>query len=371
MSVGGRLFQKSSSGTPNIILNENALLADSSDFLPMRDKELAEITDAIRPLLSNKKGDNLFIHGPSGSGKMTMMKYVLGKLAKETSRVLPVYVNCWEFPTQMGIYSKVIEAMGIPVPRRGLATDEVFSRMLESLENEGISVLLVLDNVQNLVLKGDEDIFHAISQANARGKACFSVIAMSAQENALEKLSPQARLALNFTSLEFEAYEEKHLMEILEERAENALSADAWSMETLAACASIGKADGGNARLALEILHRAAKLAEERRSRRIDVSDVEKASSKTEYAKSLIEGGLDDTAMSQFWLSDDEKLALRIIAEKGEIGASALYMEFKQTRDLCNRQIRNHLHGLEEKRLIKTTLVDTPGMLKEKMIQLM
>lgn len=366
MSMGGKLFQKASSEKSSIILNENALIDDTTDFLPMRDKELAEITDAIRPLLSKKKGDNLFIHGPSGSGKMTVMKYVLGKLAKETARVLPVYVNCWEFPTQMAIYSKIIEALEIPIPRRGLATDEVFARILENLEKDGVSILLVLDNVQNLVLKGDEDIFHAITGVNASGKSCFSIIGMSAQKNALERLSAQARLAMNFTTLEFEEYNEKHLMEILEERAENALSADAWSEETLAACARIGKADGGNARLALEILRRAAKHAEGRGSRKINVKDVQVASSRSEYVKSL----LDSPGMRQFGISDDGRLVLQILAERGAMASSDLYDKYRMQRDITKRHIRNHLDELANRGFIQTTLVDRPGMLKSKIIQI-
>lgn len=112
MSVGGKLFQLSSSESTSIILNENALLDKTFDFIRLREGEIAEIADAIRPLLNNRNGDNLFIHGPKGSGKMTVMKYVLDKLTKESSRVLPVYVNCWEYPTQMGIYSQLIKAMG-------------------------------------------------------------------------------------------------------------------------------------------------------------------------------------------------------------------------------------------------------------------
>lgn len=367
----GKLFQNPSSEKSSIILDEKAFLQDNGKtLLLMREKELKEITDAITPLLNNRNGDNLFIHGPSGSGKLSLMEYIIGKLAKETSKILPVYVNCWEHPTQMGIYSKVIEALDMPIPRRGYATDEVFARILERLDTDGISILLVLDKVHGLLQRGDENLFHAIARANEGRRPRFNIIGISADRNALEKLSAQARSSMNFATLEFEEYTEKHLFEILEERAENALAADAWSDETLSACAKMGCANGGNARLALEILRRAAKLAEKRGVRRIEVSDVEKASSKTDYAKSLIEGGLEDAAMSQYGLTDDEKLALRIIAEKGEIGSSALYVEFKQKKDLCNRQIRNHLRGLEEKRLIQTTLVDSPGMLKEKMIQL-
>lgn len=81
-----KLFQKTSTKSPTLFLDENALLGENPEFYPMRKKELDEIADAIRPLLENRKGENLFICGPNGSGKMSLMKYVLKRLAKENSR---------------------------------------------------------------------------------------------------------------------------------------------------------------------------------------------------------------------------------------------------------------------------------------------
>jgi Cdc6-like AAA superfamily ATPase len=53
----------------------------------------------------------------------------------------------------------------------------------------------------------------------------------------------------------------------------------------LEACAAIGKANGGNVRLALEMLWKAANLAERKNAKKIELEDVKEASEKTFYKK--------------------------------------------------------------------------------------
>src|SRR5512135_3748684 len=86
----------------SIIQSEEVLLPDyMPDELLHRERELQAIADAIKPLLGKRTPTNLFVHGSSGSGKTTCVKYLLKQLSEQSSGVVPVYVNCWENPTQM------------------------------------------------------------------------------------------------------------------------------------------------------------------------------------------------------------------------------------------------------------------------------
>jgi len=108
----------------SIIVREEVLLPQHMpDELLFRDSDLRAIADALRPILTKRTPDNLFIHGPSGCGKTTCVKYLLRQLSSHAS-ILPVYVNCWENSTQLAVYNRIVEEMRLPLPRRGLATDQ-------------------------------------------------------------------------------------------------------------------------------------------------------------------------------------------------------------------------------------------------------
>lgn len=366
------LFQNGIHETGAIIQNEKALLPENAPpALLLRETELKEIADTIQPLLNHSHSENLFIHGPAGSGKLTSMRYVLGALSKQTAKVVPVYVNCWEYPTQMGVYSKIIEALEIPIPRRGLATDEVFTRIRERIDHDGISILLVLDKVHSLILRGDENIFHAVARANENSRTRFGVISISSDSQVLQKLSDPVRALLHFTTLEFKEYTLEQLVQILTDRASKAFATGACPAPVLEACAKIGKANNGNARLALEILWKAARLAERHGARKITVSDVDEVSSRTDYAHALMEDCFTDFNMKEMGLSEEEKLALRIIARKGEVASSEFYGDFMAVRMRSKRQIRNYLGLLGAKGLIQMRSAERAGPLKGRIIQLL
>ncbi len=366
------LFQADNHEASAIIQNEKAIQPEHDALGPLlRENELKEIADTLRPLLSHNQSEYLFIHGPAGSGKQTSMRYVLGQLSKETSKVIPVYVNCWEYPTKMGVYSRIIETLQIPIPRRGLATDEVFARIREHLDRDGLSILLVLDKVNSLILRGEEDIFYTIARANENGRTRFGVVSISIDSQVLERLSDQVRTLLHFTTLEFKEYSLEQLVEILKDRASKALSSGSCPTPVLEACAKIGKANNGNARLALDILWKAARKAQNRGHKRITPEDVEEVSSKTDYARTLAEDCFTDFNMKGMALSGDEKLALRIIAKKGEVASSDFYNEFMAVKTISKRQIRNYLGLLDAKGLITVRSASKGGLLKGKIIQLL
>ena len=366
------LFQTGNHAAKAILKNEKALLPENAPPGPLlRENEMKEIADAIIPLLSNNHSENLFIHGPSGSGKQTSIRFILQAMRKQTSRVVPVYVNCWEYPTQMGVYSKIIEALGISLPRRGLATDEVFTRIRERIDRDGTSILLVLDKVHSLILRGEENIFHTLARANDNNRTRFGVVSISSDSHVLNRLSPPLRSLMHFTTLEFKEYTLEQLITILSNRASKAFTPGACPGPVLAMCAKIAKVNKGNVRLALEILWKAARRAERRGRRRISVVDVKAVSSKTDYARTLVEDCLGNFNIKGLGLSDDEKLALRIIARKGQVNSSDFYNEFMSIRMKSKRQIRNYLELLGAKGLIQMRPLERAGLLNGRMIQLL
>jgi cell division control protein 6 len=360
-----------SNGENSILLNEELLLpAYAPPEILHREAEIKAIAEAIKPLLEGHTGDNLFAYGNSGTGKTISAKHVLSELKEATSRVIPVYINCWETSTQMAIYTKILDCLGDSMPRRGLATDEVFERIKEVMEKGKIAVLVVLDEMDALVFRKEYEVLYSLSRAPVR----FGIIGISSTQGLLAKLDTRVTSSLRFTHLEFKPYSTQQITDILAERAKLALAKGSWDYDILEGCAAIGKANGGNVRLALEMLWKAAHLAEKRDAKKIGIEDVREASKKTFYKKiestSPVPYSFDIKDSS---LSEEEKAIVEILG-KGEITTTDLYTEFSKKFRKTKRQIRNYLDTLEAKGIIEMAEAKNAGMehspLKPRLVRL-
>ncbi len=337
----------------SIIKFEEVLLPDHMpDELGHRDRELQVLADSIKPLLSKRTPDNLFIYGPSGCGKTTCVKYILKQLTDHSSSVLPVYVNCWENPTQMAVYNKIIEAMRLPLPRRGLATDEIFNRITEYVKNYNKPILLILDEMDGL---RHDKLLYVVSRANEQ-KLSFGIIGITNNKELLSKLDSRVRSSLRFSDLEFKDYTEEQLLSILRIRAEHALVPGSYDERLLTKVAR--SVESGSARVVIERLWKSAKHAEKAGRSRIMLQDVEDVASAEPSFK-----------VSEYNLSSEELLILEILKE-GELPSSKLYDRFIAKIPKTKRQIRNYLELLEKKTLIESEDVEADGMLKPKIFRL-
>ena len=327
---------------------EEILLPDYiPDEITHRDRELQVIADSIKPLIKRKTPDNIFIYGPSGCGKTTCVKYVIKQLLEHSSAVLPVYVNCWENPTQMGVYNRIIEEMRLPLPRRGLATDEIFDKITQYVKNYNKPILLILDEMDGL---RHDKLLYVVSRANEE-KLMFGIMGISNNKDLLGRLDNRVRSSLRFSDLDFREYSEEQLASILRIRAERALVPGCYDERLLAKV--VNSVDDLSARVAIERLWKAAKHAERAGRSKImlqDVVDVE-------------------TIKPEYNLSSEELLIIEIL-RAGELQSSELYDLFMAKIPKTKRQIRNYLELLENKGLIASEELHADGMLKPKVFRL-
>src|SRR3989338_2735855 len=122
MNKASNLFERREE--QSIFTSEAVLLPDWTPNSPiLRDSQLSEIANALQPVTTGKKPRNVFLWGPTGTGKTTCAKHVLNQLMEYTSRVLPVYINCWSNNTKLSILSTIAVALEAPLPRRGISPD--------------------------------------------------------------------------------------------------------------------------------------------------------------------------------------------------------------------------------------------------------
>ncbi len=347
-------FFNSSNEPSAIIAKEDFLLPDYTPTEALhRTNEMETIGSAITPLMHGKSGTNLFLTGPTGTGKTMCMKLIADQIRENSSKVIPIYINCWEFSTKMAVYFKISEALKLVLPRRGLASDEVFEAILGEMKREKIAVLLILDELDSLVFKKEDEFLYNLSRAGIDRGARFGIIGISNRRELQRFLDGRVASSLRFSTFEFKEYDMAQLGEILLERAKFALVPKTYDKAVLGACAKVGAENSGNARLALEILLKAANRAERRDSKKIELEDVEaitkvietRPNKKAKRPLSFHEADLK--------LSEEENLLLQILTG-GEKSSSEVYDEFIAKKDITKRQIRNYLMLLEAKGLIDT-----------------
>lgn len=336
-----------------IIRDEKVLLPEYlPDELIQRERELQYIAGCIKPMLTRNTPQNLFIHGSSGTGKTTCVKYLIRELMEQSSAVLPVYVNCWENPTQLAVYNRIVEEMRLPLPRRGLAADEIFDRIMQFVKNYKKPILLVLDEMDAI---RHEELLYVISRSNEKMLA-FGILGISNSKTLLSKLDQRIRSSLRFSEMEFREYSDEQLLSILRVRAEQALVPQSFDEKLLLKIAR--SVEDGSARVAIERLWKAAKHAENSGKQKIMIQDLEDTITESPAFKK-----------QELNLSDEESFILELL-KSGELSSTELYNSFSKKFTKTKRQIRYYLESLEQKGLVKSREAGAGGMLSSMVFQL-
>lgn len=329
-----------------IFKNENALMAQTLECKNLCRKDDEErIISAIKPIAHGNPCENLFVHGPAGSGKTMMIKHVLDQLKDYNQRVLCLYVNCWYHSTSMAIYTRIADALGEPVSRRGRATDEIFDRIVELMKYSKTPVMLVLDEIDGLICRDDARVLHNVTSI-PHEDALFGLIGISNDRNILSRVHTKVRDHIRFTPLEVKGYSKEQLFRLLKIRAETGLVEDSYCDEELDRMAELAHGDG---KFALELLWKSAKHAEARKGTSIsseDIEEINKLINVTEPA-----------------LGEEEQLILDIL-KGGQKTSSELYWLFQKRLWISRRQISNYVVALERKGMVETKLIqrgNSPG----------
>ena len=313
--------------------------------LPHRDREIDALVYGFNPLVKGGKPHNFFVVGPTGVGKTACVKYVLNELQEYSDRAKALYLNCFEFNARHAILSKIANFLGAPVPRRGIATDEIYSRFLEALKKADFSPVIVLDEVDQLLLKADGskllyDLLRVVEYERAR----VALVLISNDIELTAKLDSRVRSSLTEEKIVFESYTPAQLKDILRERASFAFLSGALGEEVIPVAAAHAAKLGGDARIAIESLLKAGREAEKENSGKVEVKHLKKSFESVD-AVSLLKGIRH--------LNESEALLLKLIAEKPGIFSGELFKAFGgKTEPLSERRLRDLLNGLEKKNFV-------------------
>ena len=273
--------------SPKIFKNRDVLRHTyTPDDLPHRDEQIRTLASILAPALRGETPSNVLIYGKTGTGKTATVKFV-GRQLEEMSRKLNVrcmvhYINCELIDTQYRVLASLANALGRNVPMTGWPTDHVYEEVKEALDMKEQTVIIVLDEIDKLVKKGDEALYN-LSRINSeleRGKV--SIIGISNDLKFKNYLDPRVISSLSEEEIIFPPYNAEQLKDILEQRGKLAFYDGVLDDEVIPYCAALAAQEHGDARKALDLLRVSGEIAEKENADKVTKEHVKKAVKKIE-----------------------------------------------------------------------------------------
>ncbi len=314
--------------------------------LPHRDAEIDSLVFALKPVTEKKKPQNSIVLGKSGTGKTVVVKYVLKELEEFSDSARSLYLNCFEFNTRHGILTEISNFLGEPTPRRGIATDEAYTRLLNALKRAAFTPIIVLDEVDQLMYGNEASkLFYDLLRVVEHEKARFGLVLISNDFSLSARLDSRVKSSLGQQSILFEPYSPQQLKDILRERAQYAFNANAIDAEAINVAAGHAAKLGGDARIAIECLLRAGRLAEKENASKLMPEHLKRVFAEVDAAG--LRKYLDE-------LSEHEKQLLLLIPSNSSINSGELFKQYKKSlrNPLTERSFRSMLSRLESLSLI-------------------
>jgi cell division control protein 6 len=312
-----------------IIVNEEAL---TEAFVPTRllhrEGQIREPERCLRPALENRSIENILLKGTSGTGKTTIVKWILENYFKEIS----AYVNCWKYRTTHEVLKEILLELQIPVHGR-----EPTGELTKSLEKivKKKKVIVCLDEVDRL---DDFDLLYLLARSGC------GLILISTRCHVLASLTSRIRSSLALTEIEFPPYKTDELYDIIRDRVEYAFRPGSLKNEFIK-LASV--AAQGDARTGLEIVRKAGKKAEIRYLNEVTMRELEETINETNKLKMIYP--VDK-------LNEHQKTIYDILEKKRKLSSGLLYNECctLMKSPVVDRAYRNYMRRMVSLGLIKS-----------------
>jgi len=255
-----------------------------------RDSQIKQIADILAPILRGEKPSNIFIYGKTGTGKTLCARYVANQISHVTAQKdLPVkiiYLNCKLkkiADTEYRLIAQLAREFGKAIPPTGLPTDEVYSIFFNAVDNEQKSIILILDEVDQLINKIGDEILYNLTRINETlKKSQVCLIGISNNLIFTEHLDPRVKSSLSEEEILFPPYNALQIQSILRQRGREAFHAKVIGSGVIEKCAAYAAKEHGDARRALELLRVAGEIAERENSTSISMGHIDKADKKIE-----------------------------------------------------------------------------------------
>jgi cell division control protein 6 len=266
------------------------------NFIPERlvhrNEKLIQLANHFKSNTSRKNsqsGKQVVIQGPVGSGKtvvakqfgLTLEAYCHDKFYQDRARLSFFHMNCRRQRSWYLILTSILRQLVPAFPVRGFSADELLTYLVKILEEKEQGLLLCLDEFDYLLSGSKEqDILYSLIRhhegVNKHEYTQISLILITRNPYFQTLLDNAILSSLSHCIMNFESYTQAQLYDILLLRAKRGLYEAAYSDEIIKQVCSLAFKNG-DARYAIELLWRSAKMAEREKKDKIDFEHVRKA----------------------------------------------------------------------------------------------
>ena len=205
------------------------------------------------------------------------MRFVLKELESYSDRVKSLYLNCFEFNTRHSILSQIATLLKIPLPRRGIATDEVYSKILQQMKKIDFTPIIFLDEFDRLIDANEASSLLYDLLRGDYGMKSFILALISNKKEIIAELDARVKSSFMYEEIEFPAYEPQQIKQLLKERIEYAFLPNVVEPDVIDVTSGFSAKHNGDVRLAIESLLKAGRNAENDNSKKVKLEHLRKA----------------------------------------------------------------------------------------------
>jgi cell division control protein 6 len=325
------------------------------DYVPeqfnYRDDQMKELAFQIRPSLRGGRPLNTVCRGLPGTGKTTCVKKLFEEITTTTKKVLPVYINCQIDNTKFAIFSQIYRKLtGHLPPPSGTSFKTIFDAIARIIMKDEIVLLVCLDDANYLLYENEiNNVLYPLlrSYESFEGTRIGVILILSDMAVDLSR-SIDARVSsvLCPTDIYFPPYSEEEVHTIISERVmqgfyPGVISSD---MVNLVVTQTL---KGGDLRVGIDLLKRAALSAERKAKRAIERDDICGAYLMSQYLH---------LSFSLKSLKSEEREIIKKLAElandKKDMNAGDVYKTIRESTEISYTRFYEMVKKFDLMRLI-------------------
>ncbi|MDL0120496.1 orc1/cdc6 family replication initiation protein [Halobacterium salinarum] len=249
------------------------------DRIVGRNDQLTQITQYLRVTINNECPPNLFLYGPSGTGKSLIINAVCQNVVDLCStrdiRFGVIELNCQNVGTLGTAVYELVRTVAddadvaIEIPEHGIPTKKKWRELYRLIDEHYDSVMFVLDELDLLTGRRDIDepaysrLLYQLTRTGSIDdlQADVAVTAISNDTKMMEDVGSRALSSFTPEDVHFSDYDANQLREILGHR-EDAFHHDALSEDVIPLAAAFAAQTHGDARIAIDLMRTAGTIAE-------------------------------------------------------------------------------------------------------------
>lgn len=345
--------------TKDLLMWDETLFRDPEvfeiDYVPEqfnhRETQMRELAFQIKPGLRGGRPLNTICRGLPGTGKTTSVRKLFAEIEGETTRLVPVYINCEIDNTKFSVFAQIYRKLsGHLPPASGTSFKQVFDAVARILQKEEIVLLVALDDANYLLYENEINrVLYALLRSHESYPGTrIGVIAIISDMNVdlSREVDPRVASVFRPTDIYFPPYSADEVRHILTERVMTGLYPGVLSDAMLDLVVE-QTMKSGDLRVGLDLLKRAALNAEKAARKKIEEDDICKAYLISKYLH---------LSFTLRTLKDEEKDLLKVIAgmsiDGAEMNAGEVYTRAKEGMKLGYTRFYEIVKKLDAMRLI-------------------